>query len=66
MSIDMREEDRIAALESQLEDIRETLSFIKDTIVKADATITAVAEQVMPTVNELMQHPMLKMLVGKK
>ncbi len=66
MSIDMRDEDRITAVEVQLEEIRETLAFIKETIVKADTTISAVAEQVMPTVNMLMDHPMLKMLVGKK
>jgi septal ring factor EnvC (AmiA/AmiB activator) len=60
-------DSRIAAIEKNLEEISETLDFIKATIVKADTTITTVAEQVMPTVNELMQSPMLKMLgVGKK
>ncbi len=62
----MREEDRISEIERQLAEIRETLSFVKDTIVKADSTISAVAEQVMPTVNMLMDHPMVKMMVGKK
>ena len=37
------------------------------TLVNADGTITKVAAEVMPTINELMQSPMLKMLgVGKK
>lgn len=60
-------DERIAAIESDLNDIKETLDFIKATIVKADTTITTVAEQVMPTVNELINSPMLKMLgMGKK
>jgi len=58
---------RIAAIESDLKEIRETLTFVKDTLVNADTTITKVAAEVMPTINELMQSPMLKMLgVGKK
>jgi hypothetical protein len=48
-------------------EIMVTLQFIKETLVKADTTIATVAEQVMPTVNELLASPMLKMLgIGKK
>jgi hypothetical protein len=57
---------RFQDLENQLKEIRETLDFIKATIVKADTTITSVAEQVMPTVTDLMNSPMLKMLGMKK
>jgi len=59
--------NRITVIEENLIEMRETLDFIKATIVKADTTITAVAEQVMPTVNELMASPVVKMLgMGKK
>jgi prefoldin subunit 5 len=59
--------EAIENLQAELDEIKATLNFIKDTIVKADTTITTVADQVMPTVNELMNSPMLKMLgVGKK
>ncbi len=55
------------AIEAELTEIKETLAFIKATIVKADTTIATVAEQVMPTINELKESPMLKMLgVGRK
>lgn len=65
--VDEEIHNRIMALESDLSEIKETLTFIKDTIVNADTTITKVAAEVMPTINELMQSPMLKMLgVGKK
>jgi uncharacterized coiled-coil protein SlyX len=59
-------EDRIRGLERQLKEIQEVLDFVKATIVKADTTITTVADQVMPTVNDLMNSPMLKMLGMKK
>lgn len=54
--------EKMARLESEIADIKETLDFIKDTIVKADATITSVSEQVMPTVESLLKSPMIKML----
>jgi hypothetical protein len=58
---------RIDALEENLTEIRDSLAFIKSTLVKSDETITKVAAEVMPTINELIQSPMLKMLgVGKK
>lgn len=50
----------------QLAEIRAELNFIRDTIVKADTTISTVASQVMPTVNDLMKSPLLKMLGMKK
>lgn len=54
-------------ISEELKEIRKDLDFIKEHIVKADTTISAVAEQVMPTINELMKSPMLKMLgMGKK
>jgi len=57
---------RITVIEENLIEMRETLDFIKATIVKADTTITTVAEQVMPTVNQLMASPVVKMLgMGK-
>jgi hypothetical protein len=57
---------RLAEIENDLKEIKETLEFVKATIVKADTTITNVADQVMPTVNDLMKSPLLKMLGMKK
>lgn len=59
-------EDRIAVIEKQLDEIREMLTGIQETLVKADTTITSVAAQVMPTIEDLMQSPILKMLGMKK
>lgn len=60
-------DEQLTHIESELAEIRKDLTFIRDHIVKADATISLVAEQVMPTIDELMKSPMLKMLgVGKK
>jgi hypothetical protein len=59
-------DERITAIETDLREIKETLEFVKETIVKADTTITKVAADVMPTINSLMESPMLKMLGGKK
>jgi hypothetical protein len=59
--------EQLALIEQSHKAIKADLAFIKEHIVKADATISLVAEQVMPTIDELMKSPMLKMLgVGKK
>lgn len=57
---------RLKQIEIELMEIKSSLDFIRETIVKADTTITTVAEQVMPTVNDLMSSPLLKMLGMKK
>ena len=57
---------QIQKIQEDIDEIKETLAFIKDTIVNADTTITKVAGEVMPTINDLMQSPMLKMLGVKK
>jgi hypothetical protein len=59
-------DDKIDDLQKELTEIRETLEFIKTTMVNADTTITKVAAEVMPTINSLMESPMIKMLGGKK
>jgi len=59
-------EERLASIESDLKEIKETLDFIKATIVQADSTITKVAADVMPTLNQVMTSPMLRMLTGGK
>lgn len=59
-------DERLDSIERELSEIKATLDFIRDTIVKADTTITTVAEQVMPTVNSLLDSPMVKMLGLKK
>jgi arsenate reductase-like glutaredoxin family protein len=58
--------DDIVRLNNEHVEMRETLNFIKETLVKADTTITKVAAEVMPTINQLMESPMIKMLGGKK
>ncbi len=57
---------RLNNIELQLGEMEETLAFIKETMVKADGTITKVAAEVMPTLNSVMESPMLKMLTGGK
>jgi hypothetical protein len=52
-------------IQKQLDEIKETLSFIKETMVKADATITKVADQVEPTIDGLLKSPLIKMLMPK-
>lgn len=58
--------DDIVRLENEHKELKETLEFIKETMLRADTTIATVAEQVMPTINGLMESPMLKMLGMKK
>lgn len=59
-------DERIDRLEKQFDEIHDMLSFISETMVKADTTITKIAAEVMPTINGLMESPMLKMLGGKR
>ncbi len=59
-------ERRLDDIAEELSDIKKTLEFVKETMVKADGTITKVAAEVMPTLNSLMESPMLKMLTGGK
>lgn len=63
---EMTVDERLDAVSAELAEIRKTLDFIEQTIVKADTTITKVAAEVMPTINQLMESPMIKMLAGKK
>ena len=58
-------EDMLASLTAQHIEIRKDLEFIRETLVKADATITKVSAEVMPTLESVMQSPMLKMLMPK-
>jgi len=55
-------QERITKLEDDLAEIKDMLMFIRDTMVNADSTITKVAGEVMPSVQQLMKSPMLKML----
>lgn len=64
--IDKRVAQGIHKIEGELAEIKESLAFIKDTMIRADTTIAKVAEQVMPTLDELMKSPMLRMLTGGK
>lgn len=59
-------ETRMILMQMDLSEIKDTLDFVMRTIVKADTTITKVAAEVMPTVDELMKSPILKMLGMKK
>ena len=64
--VDEELHNRIMALEADMAEIKNTLDSIKEVLVKADDTITKVAAEVMPTINGLMESPMLKMLTGGK
>jgi hypothetical protein len=56
----------IMQIKADIRDMKATLEFLKTTVISADTTITKVAADVMPTLNSVMESPMLKMLVGKK
>ena len=56
---------RVNAIENDLIDIKESLEFIKETMVKADTTIATIAGEVKPTLEALMSNPMLKMFLNK-
>ncbi len=62
----MTVDEQLESLTQEIAEIKETLDFIRETIVKADTTISTVAEQVMPTVNSLLESPMVRMLGLKK
>lgn len=59
-------EDRFNTVEKELLEIKGMLANIGTTLVTADTTIQKVAAEVMPTLNEVMQSPMLRMLTGGK
>lgn len=54
---------RMAGIEHDLHEIKDTLDFIKATIVKADTTITTIAAEVKPTLDALTGNPMVKMFL---
>lgn len=58
--------DFIERLEGQLSEIQSDLTFIKEHIVKSAEVIEKVGAEVMPTLNNIMESPMIKALVGKK
>lgn len=59
-------DERFKAIEDDLHEIKGTIDFIRDTVVKADTAITTIAAEVKPTLDSLMEHPMLKMFFGGK
>lgn len=58
--------NRLIQVEDDLRMIKGTLEFIETHIVKATDTIDKVSAEVMPTIDLLMKHPMLKMLMPKE
>jgi hypothetical protein len=52
----------IADIEKDLAEIKVTLAEVLEYMVKADKTISTIADQVMPTIDQLTKSPMLKML----
>lgn len=57
---------QLTSMQLQLDEIKETLDFIKETIVRADTTIEKVAAEVTPTLNQVLESPLLRMLTGGK
>jgi hypothetical protein len=58
-------EDMMVSMTKQLIGMRADLDFIRETLVKADTTISKVSAEVMPTLDSLLKSPMLKMLMPK-
>jgi len=58
--------DRLSQIEVELAECKRVLMLVHETLVKADETITAVAKEVKPTIDSLMEVPMLKMFLGKR
>lgn len=65
-------DDRITRIQDELSDIRLTLNEIHQYVVDtredmttAKVTIDKVASEVMPTIDNLLKSPMLKMLLPK-
>lgn len=56
----------LTEIESDLAEIKSELAFIKEMLVRADTTIATIAQQVMPTIEEISKSPLLKMLGMKK
>lgn len=53
---------RLDRIEKDLVEIKETLTLVKETMLRADGAIANIAGQVMPTIEELSKSPLLKML----
>jgi predicted transcriptional regulator len=59
--------EKIAEIDARLTEIEHHLKNLSVKATSVEETIRKVAAEVMPTINELMKSPMLKMLgVGKK
>jgi hypothetical protein len=56
---------RITVMEENLIEMRETLDLVRDTMLKADTTIAAIAAEVKPTLDALTTNPMVKMFLKK-
>jgi prefoldin subunit 5 len=59
---DTEYESAIVDIEKDLDEIKSTLAEVREYMVKADKTISTIADQVMPTIDQLTKSPMLKML----
>ncbi len=59
-------EDRVIQLTDRVMTLENTTQEILGLIRKADETISKIAVQVMPTIEDLMKSPLLKMLWVKK
>jgi uncharacterized coiled-coil protein SlyX len=69
----MNDTDRLDAIEKELAEVRITLDLIRDTMVRTEtvvektiATITPIIEDLKPTIEKLMEHPLVKMMAGGK
>lgn len=62
----MSDAEKFEKIEQDLNEIRETLNLVKETMLRADTAIANIAAQVMPTIEELSKSPLLKMLGVRK
>lgn len=59
-------DDQLTAIQQDLDEIKQTLADIKETMVNTQGIVQKVGDEVMPTVNALVESPMLKMFLPKK
>lgn len=57
---------QIQMIQEDLTEMKQTLAFIKENIVRGADVIEKVGKEVMPTVDALTKSPMLKMLLPKE
>jgi len=64
--VKLTQDEHIALIELQLSELKTLIELIRKDIGEAKEVIDKVGEEVMPTINQLKDSPMLRMLTGGK